>query len=62
MKIPKYIKRNNRIYEYVKTYPNFCLYEDEQTKVKRCFSKFDLGLITEQEKVVKLHNTNPRFF
>ena len=62
MRIPKYIKRNNRIYEYVKKYPNHYLYEDKETKAKTCFSKFDLGLITEQEKVVKLHNTNPRFW
>lgn len=47
MKIPKYIRKGNRRYEFVKKYPNYYLYQDVETKVKRCYSKYDLGLVKE---------------
>lgn len=50
MKIPKYIKKNNRKYEFVKIYPNFIMYKDIETKTKICFSRYELGYRTKQVK------------
>lgn len=50
MEILKIISKNNHEYIIVKEYDNFILYKDMMTGVKECFSKFELGLIKNQEK------------
>lgn len=57
MKIQRYIKRDNKKYKLVKIYKNFIMYEDEH-KVRECFSRHELGLLTEQVKPPKT-NVNP---
>ena len=56
MTIPKYIKKLNRIYEFVKAYKNFYLYQDTITKRRISFTPYDLGLI-KPVKVEKLRRT-----
>lgn len=51
MKIPKFIKRKERIYKFVKKYENFALYENVNTKIKTCFDFHDLGLIKDKSYV-----------
>ena len=51
MKIPRYIKKGNYIYEFVQKYPNFYMYEHKQTGIKVCMDRFDLvggGLKTQK--------------
>lgn len=48
MEIPKKIEKRGKIYNLVKEYSNFGLYEEEKTKFKICFDKFDLGLVKEK--------------
>jgi len=48
MEIPKKIEKRGKVYNLVKEYPNFGLYEEEKTKFRRCFDKFDLGFIKEK--------------
>lgn len=55
MKIPKYINKDNKKYQFVKIYPNFILYEDIETKTKECFSRYELGYRTKQIKDRELH-------
>jgi len=50
----KIINKNGHEYIFVKKYPNFILYQNRYTKVKECFSMYDLGLINKQEKVYNL--------
>ena len=51
MRIPKVIRNNNHEYIFVKEYENFILYKDMLTGVKECFSRHELGLIENQEKI-----------
>ena len=48
--VPMRIKKNGNPYILIKEYKNFALYESKDTKVKECFSKFQLGLIKERVK------------
>lgn len=48
--IPKKLKKGDRKYKLVKIYNDFVLYEDIETGVKECFTKFQLGLIKEEVK------------
>lgn len=48
MEIPKYVRRENRKYKFVKKYPNYYMYQDVETGVKECFQAFDLGLVEEK--------------
>lgn len=50
MKIPKVISKNNNEYIIVKEYENYVLYENLFTGAKECFSRHELGLITETTK------------
>lgn len=46
MKIPKIVNQGNRKYKFIKEYKNgVLLYEEITYKYKKCFSKFDLGLV-----------------
>ena len=55
MKIPKTIRRNNRKYNFVQVCSNnMFLYENEKTKVKETFSRYNLGLIDNKEIDKKL--------
>lgn len=45
MKIPKYIKKNNRKYIIEKIYENYIMYKDIETGIKECFHRQELGLI-----------------
>lgn len=54
--IPKYVKRKDNTYEFVKEYKSFVLYEEVNTKVKECFTKFQLGILEEQIKPEKHAN------
>lgn len=59
MKIPKAIIKNNRKYTFVQVCSNnMFLYENEKTKAKETFTKYDLGLIdnTELDKKLKIAN------
>nr|DAY63177.1 MAG TPA: hypothetical protein [Caudoviricetes sp.] len=47
MIIPKY---NGRIMKEVKKYPNFILFEDPKTKVKKCFTYEELQREYEKPK------------
>lgn len=47
MIIPKY---NGRIMNEVKKYPNFILFEDPKTKVKKCFNYEELQRKNEKPK------------
>lgn len=53
MKLPKYVKKNNRIYEFVKAYSDFYLYQDIITHTTTTFKKIDLHLIEETKKVTE---------
>lgn len=44
MDIPKRIERRGKYYKFIKEYKNFLMYENEKTKAKVCFKKFDLGI------------------
>ena len=56
MKIPKIVKKDRRKYIFEKKYPNFYLYSNTETGVKRCFSKFDLGLTKKIEAEKRKYN------
>lgn len=47
MKIPKYIKKNNRKYIIEKIYQNYIMYRDIETNIKECFHRQELGLVKE---------------
>lgn len=53
MKIPKTIKKNNREYIFEKQINNnVFLYKEKICGYKECFTKFDLGLITEKGNMI----------
>lgn len=55
MKIPKTVIKNNRKYTFVQVCSNnMFLYENEKTKAKETFTKYDLGLIDNTELDKKL--------
>ena len=59
MKIPKTVIKNKCKYTFVQVCSNnMFLYENEKTKAKETFTKYDLGLIdnTELDKKLKIKN------
>ena len=53
MKIPKTINKNNREYIFEKQInKNVFLYKEKTCGYKECFTKFDLGLITETGNMI----------
>ncbi len=53
MKIPKTINKNNREYIFEKQINNnVFLYKEKIYGYKECFTKFDLGLITETGNMI----------
>lgn len=53
MKIPKTINKNNREYIFEKQInKNVFLYKEKTCGYKECFTKFDLGLITESKNII----------
>lgn len=53
MKIPKTISKNNREYIFEKQINNnVFLYKEKICGYKECFTKFDLGLITETGNMI----------
>lgn len=65
MKIPKFIKRKQRIYKLLKVYENFALFENIKTKTKICFDFHELGLIENKSKIMEgsaKHPENVIFF
>ena len=54
--IHRYIKRNGRVYEFVKVYPNYIQYRDVKTKKLASFHPHDLGLVKEIIPKPKLKN------
>lgn len=51
--IPKKIMKDNKIYVFVKEYPNVILYQQEKTEIKECFNKSNLGLVNKPAR--KIH-------
>lgn len=50
MKIPAIVKRDNKEYSFMrKCNNNVFLYEDKERGFKRCFSKYDLGIVNNKE-------------
>ena len=48
MKIPKFIRKNNHKYRFVRRCNKYIfLYEDVVSGHKECFSRFDVGMIKE---------------
>lgn len=46
MKIPAIVKRDNKEYSFIqKCNDNVFLYIDKETDTRKCFSKYDLGMI-----------------
>ncbi len=59
MKIPKTISKNNREYIFEKQINNnVFLYKEKICGYKECFTKFDLGLITEKENMITTARKN----
>ena len=59
MKIPKVISKNGHEYILVaKCNENLYLYKDLLYGYKETFTKFDLGLITEKEKMIIIARKN----
>ena len=56
MKIPRTIIKRNKRYNFVQVCGDMFLYENEKTKAKETFTKYDLGLIdnTELDKKLKI--------
>ena len=53
MKIPKTINKNSREYIFEKQInKNVFLYKEKTCGYKECFTKFDLGLITETGNMI----------
>ena len=53
MKIPKKINKNNQEYIFEKQVnKNVFLYKEKTCGYKECFTKFDLGLITEKGNMI----------
>lgn len=52
MKTPKIISKNGHKYIFVKEYPNFVLYKDMTTGVRKTFQRYDLGLV-KPEKIIR---------
>lgn len=50
--IPKILKKGDNFYKLIKVYKNHVLYENINTGIKECFTKFQLGLVKE---IVKPH-------
>lgn len=62
MKIPKTVIKNNRKYTFVNICSNnMFLYENEKTKAKETFTKYDLGLIDNSELDKKLEIKNNEY-
>ena len=59
MKIPKTINKNNREYIFEKQINNnVFLYKEKIYGYKECFTKFDLGLITEKRNIISTAKKN----
>lgn len=58
MELPKRFKKRCRTYILIKEYKNFGLYEEERTKFRECFDRFDLGITGKQPKPInnKVYN------
>ena len=60
MTIPKIISKNGHEYIFVKEYPNFVRYQDMLIGTTECFSRYELGLIKKQPKMVYANKHNIR--
>ena len=59
MKIPKTVIKGNKKYNFVQACSkDMFLYENEKTKAKETFSKYDLGLLDNKELDKKLKIAN----
>lgn len=61
MELPKRFRKKGRTYILIKEYKNFGLYEEEKTKLKECFDKFDLGLLKQIANPYKKINPEVMF-
>lgn len=55
---PKIVHKKRKVYKLIKKYKHYALYEEERTKFKICFDKFDLGLQKEMIKPPSYINTD----
>lgn len=63
MKIPQTIEKDNRKYKFIKKCNDTTfLYEEIQYGYKKCFSKYDLGLIKPIKIVKNIKPENDKYF
>lgn len=51
--MPIRFKINEKIYDLIKIYENFGLYENRTTGIKECFTPHQIGTLEEDVKVVR---------
>lgn len=54
--LPIKFKKNEILYNLIKIYENFGLYENSKTGVKECYTPFQLGVLDEMIKPEKQAN------
>lgn len=54
MKLPNQFTKDKKIYFLLKEYKNYGLYEQEKTKIKECFSIYDINMLEKISILKKL--------
>lgn len=59
--IPTKVKKNEKEYKLVKIYKEgkYALYEEKNTKLKTCFSFYELGLIEDRRDIMRGFKKSP---